>query len=172
MARGMRYAPSARCNIRPLFPYYTGYKGRRTIRTQLEMKKATIIPVALFAAASLAGAVFIGGSYGAHAQATPVTCSPSVVSAAPGQSVSLSATGGNGTYVWSSPGLTITNPNGQNFKVNFNGDGSYPVTVTSGSSSSTCNVNVTGVAVGSSTSGSSSTGGNVPGLPNTGALPE
>ncbi len=132
------------------------------------MKKATIIPVALFAVASLAGAVFIGGSYGAHAQEAPVACTPTSVSVAPGQSVSLSATGGNGAYVWSSPGLTITDANGQNFVVNFNADGSYPVTVTSASSSATCDVNVTGVALG----GSTSTGGNVPGLPNTGALPE
>lgn len=135
----------------------------------MKMKKATIIPVALFAVTAFAGALFIGGSYGVSAQAAPVACSPMAITAAPGQSVALSATGGNGTYTWSSPGLTIINPNGQGFSVNFNADGTYPVTVTSAGSTSTCNVTVTGTAV-ASTGGT--TTGSTPGLPNTGAMPE
>jgi len=134
------------------------------------MKKATVLALALFAGAALAGAIFVGGSMNVGAQTTAVACSPSAVSVAPGQSVTLSASGGDGAnYAWSSPGLTITNPNGTNFTVTFNQDGTFPVTVTSASSSATCNVTVTGTAV---TGGSTGTTPSVPGLPNTGALPE
>jgi hypothetical protein len=132
------------------------------------MKKANIIALALFAAAAVAGALFVGGSYGASAQTTTVMCSPSSVSALPGQSITLSASGGDGTnYQWSSPGLTVTNPYGTNFNVSFTADGTYPVTVTSGGSSATCNVMVSGAAV-PSTPITTTT----PGLPDTGALPE
>ena len=127
--------------------------------------------MALFAAAAVGGGLFLGGSIGAGAQTVPVACSPMAVTAAPGQSITLAASGGDGSnYRWSSPGLTITNPLGVNFNVAFTQDGSFPVMVTSGGSTATCTVTVTGTALpGSGTSGSSPS---TPGLPNTGALPE
>lgn len=133
------------------------------------MKKANIIAVALFAAAAVAGAYFIGGSYGVNAQSVAVACSPTSTTVVPGQSVTLAASGGDGVnYSWSSPGLTITNPTGVNFTVTFNQDGTFPVTVTSAGSSSTCDVIVAGTAVPSTTPTTTT----VPGLPDTGALPQ
>ncbi len=132
------------------------------------MKKATILAFALFAGAALGGALFIGDSMSVGAQTTSLSCSPASTMVAPGQSVTLSASGGNGTYQWSSPGLTITNPFGANFAVTFNRDGTFPVTVTSAGTTATCSVLVTGTAVPSTSTAPVTT----PGLPNTGALPE
>lgn len=160
------------------------------------MKKATVFAFALFAGGTLAGALFMNGSMYAGAQTTTasttasstatstasttasstatsttgttVRCSPATVTVAPGQSVTLSATGGNGTYQWSSPGLTITNALGANFRVTFNRNGTFPVSVTSGGATATCSVVVAGTAVPGSTNPPTTT----PGLPNTGAMPE
>jgi hypothetical protein len=125
------------------------------------MKKPSFLPVALFALAAVAGSFVIGS--GVFAQSvTPVSCSPATVSVPVGQSVTLSAAGGDGTnYLWSSPGLVITNPTGAGFTVAFNAMGTYPVTVASAGTSSTCNVVVTQATVTVP-----------PGLPNTGELPE
>ena len=132
------------------------------------MKKATILAFALFLGAAFGGAIFIGSSVNAGAQTTALSCSPVSTIVAPGQSVTLSAAGGSGTYQWSSPGLTITNPFGANFSVTFNRDGTFPVTVTSANTTATCSVLVTGTAVPSTSTAPATT----PGLPNTGALPE
>ncbi len=76
------------------------------------------------------------------AQTTTLSCNVGASSVAPNQSVVLTATGGNGTYVWSGPNLNITNNGGNQFSVSYSSVGSYPITVTSAGQSATCNVNV------------------------------
>lgn len=88
-----------------------------------------------------------------------VACSPSVQTTNLGQSSSFSATGGNGTYVWSSPDLSISNPSGSGFSANFASTGLKTITVSSAGGSSICTVNV--VSTGT-------TPPVIPGLPNTG----
>ncbi|MEK7611880.1 MAG: PKD domain-containing protein [Patescibacteria group bacterium] len=82
-------------------------------------------------------------------------CLPTSQNVVLGRTATFSATGGNGAYVWSSPDLVITNPNGTNFTANFASLGSKTITVRSGELSSTCAVNVLSAA-------------GTPGLPNTG----
>src|SRR6185369_826832 len=87
---------------------------------------------------------------------------------AAGSTATLVASGGNGSYVWSSPGVIITNPNITTFAVNFAAAGTYPVTVTSAGASATCNVVVvSGPLVENPEPGVPA----APGLPNTGELP-
>lgn len=89
-------------------------------------------------------------------------CSPSVQNVTLGQNATFTATGGTGTYVWSSPDLTITNPNGTGFTANYANTGLKTMSVTSGGVTDTCAVNVLG-------SGTTPTIPPVtPGLPNTG----
>ena len=89
---------------------------------------------------------------------TPVACSSNVSSVLVNQSEVLSATGGNGTYVWSSPDLSIANPNGSGFSASYGSIGVKTLTVTSGGLVTTCSVNVLSDPVITVT----------PGLPNTG----
>jgi PKD domain len=120
----------------------------------------------LFVAAAVVGSLIMGAA-GVGAQTTsPVACSAPTYMFPAGQGVTLSATGGNGSYTWSSPGLVITNPTGSSFTVTFNRAGTYPVTVASAGASSTCTLTVTAATTG----GGTTTG--TPGLPNTGELPE
>lgn len=89
-------------------------------------------------------------------------CSPAVQNVTIGQTASVSATGGTGTYVWSSPDLTITNPNGSGFSANYASTGLKTLTVTSGGVSDTCAINVlasTGTPVPPVTPGLPDTGG-------------
>lgn len=88
---------------------------------------------------------------------TPVVCSPATQTATVGQAVSFTATGGNGTYVWSATDLTLNNPTGSGFTANYGSSGTHIVTVTSGASSASCTVNILPVST--------------PGLPNTGYAP-
>jgi hypothetical protein len=87
-------------------------------------------------------------------------CFPATQSVALGQAASVSATGGTGTYVWSSPDLSIANPNGSGFSANYATAGLKTLTVTSGGLVTTCAINVlsSGVTVPVTT----------PTLPNTG----
>lgn len=124
------------------------------------MNKFKALTAASFIAAFALGGTLIGS--GALAQQADVACSPSIVSTAVGQSVTLTASGGDGEYTWSSPGLVITNPNGVNFTATFNAAGTYPVTVISDGESAACNVAVTGTTAPPV----------FPGLPNTGELPQ
>src|ERR1700689_1892402 len=104
----------------------------------MTMKKTNIAVVVLFVAAFVAGSLFIAGA-GVSAQVTtPVACSFTLPSVPAGESATVTATGGDGNYVWSSPGLNITNATGASFSVTFNAPGTYPVTVTSAGVSSTC----------------------------------
>lgn len=79
---------------------------------------------------------------------TALTCSPSSGSVAVNQSITLTATGGDGSYVWSGNNLNITNPTGQQFMVSYNQAGAYQVNVQSAGQTAICTVNVV-----SSTSG-------------------
>jgi len=88
-----------------------------------------------------------------------LTCFPAMQSVTLGQSASVSATGGDGTYTWSSPDLSITNPNGSGFSANFASTGVKTLTVTSAGLTTTCIVNVLAQSTVSATT---------PGLPNTG----
>ena len=71
-----------------------------------------------------------------------LVCSPAVQNVTLGQTASVSATGGTGTYVWSAPDLTIINPNGSGFSASYASAGLKTLTVTSGGVSSTCAINV------------------------------
>lgn len=87
----------------------------------------------------------------AAAQTTTLTCNPSTVAINVGQSVTLSAAGGASTssasYVWSSPGLVITNPFGTGFTVNFPTPGTRIVTVSNGAQSATCTIFVNAATI-------------------------
>gem|GEM_PF-2535389 len=90
-----------------------------------------------------------------------LACSPGTQNVTLGQSASFSATGGTGSYTWSSPDLTISNPNGSGFSANYASTGLKTITVASGGVSDTCAVNV---LAGTVTPPVTPT----PGLPNTG----
>jgi hypothetical protein len=87
-------------------------------------------------------------------------CLPSSQSVAAGQTASLTATGGNGSYFWNIPELSLNNPTGTGSYVTYVTPGTRTVTVTSGGASATCDINVIGTAVTPVVT--------VPGLPNTG----
>lgn len=88
-----------------------------------------------------------------------LTCFPATQNVVLGGTANVSATGGSGTYVWSSPDLSIANPNGSGFSASYATIGVKTLTVTSGGLMTTCAVNVlASVPVVTIT----------PGLPNTG----
>ena len=72
-----------------------------------------------------------------------LSCFPATQTVVLGDTATLSADGGNGTFAWSSPDLTITNPNGSGFNANFATIGNHILTVTSNGLSATCAVTVT-----------------------------
>ena len=90
-----------------------------------------------------------------------LTCSPATQTINAGQNASFIASGGNGSYSWSSPDLTISNATGSGLSASFAGSGIKTVTVSSGGQIASCTTNVVApssvppVVV-------------VPGLPNTG----
>lgn len=69
-------------------------------------------------------------------------CSPAAQNVILGQTASVSASGGNGSYTWSAPGLNITNPTGTGFSANYASSGLETLTVTSAGLTATCAVNV------------------------------
>jgi hypothetical protein len=71
-----------------------------------------------------------------------LSCFPAVQNVVLGQTANVSATGGDGTYVWSSPDLSIANPNGSGFSASYASIGVKTLTVTSGGLITTCAVNV------------------------------
>jgi len=124
------------------------------------MKK--ISAPAIFMTAALVGSLLVGSGVGAQSTSTngPVTCTAPSYSITVGQPLTLNASGGDGNYTWSGPGLVISNPNGSRFNVSFNTPGIYPVTVVSAGVGATCNITVTALSNPVPT----------PGLPNTGEL--
>lgn len=71
-----------------------------------------------------------------------LSCYPVVQNVALGQTATVSATGGTGAYVWSSPDLSIANPNGSGFSANYATIGLKTLTVTSGGLVTSCAINV------------------------------
>ncbi len=71
-----------------------------------------------------------------------LACYPATQNVTLGQVATLSVTGGNGVYTWSSPDITIANPNGTGFSANYATIGVKTLTVTSGGLITTCAVNV------------------------------
>lgn len=90
-------------------------------------------------------------------------CSPAVQTAMVGQAATVSASGGNGTYTWSSPDLSISNPNGSGFSADYASTGLKTLTVTSNGATATCAVNVI-----ANTTGVTTPPVVTPGLPDTG----
>jgi hypothetical protein len=78
--------------------------------------------------------------------AAPVTgglaCYPAVQNVTLGQTATVSASGGNGTYTWSSPDLSIADPYGSGFSANYASTGLQTLTVTSAGLTTTCAINV------------------------------
>ena len=77
-----------------------------------------------------------------------LTCSPGSQSAQTGQTMTFTASGGNGTYSWSAPSSSPSSGSGSSFTVSYGATGSYTVTVTSGGSSTSCTANVGSPPVG------------------------
>lgn len=71
-----------------------------------------------------------------------LACSPATQNVTLGQTASVSATGGTGSYTWSSPDLAISNATGTNFSASYSSTGLKTLTVTSGNTTATCAVNV------------------------------
>lgn len=86
-----------------------------------------------------------------------LACAPVTQNVFLGQNAVFTATGGNGSYLWSSPSLTITTSTGSQFTANFASTGTHTATVTSNGQTATCTANVV-----------LSSSGGTPGLPNTG----
>jgi hypothetical protein len=95
----------------------------------------------------------------AAAPSGALVCSPSTQNVTIGQVASVSASGGSGVYTWSSPDLSISNPNGTGFSANYASTGLKTLTVTSAGATATCSINVLSGTV---------TPPVTPGLPNTG----
>ena len=82
------------------------------------------------------------GSLGFAQTVTPVTCSVNMSSVSTNQAAIFTAAGGNGTYSWSGPNLSVTNASGSQFAVSYPNPGVYTITVTSGGQSASCNTTV------------------------------
>lgn len=76
-----------------------------------------------------------------------LSCLPAAQNVTLGQTAAVSATGGNGEYVWSSSDLSIANPNGSGFSADYATTGLHTLTVTSGGLVTTCAINVLSGAV-------------------------
>lgn len=88
-----------------------------------------------------------------------LTCSPATQNITLGQTASVSATGGTGSYTWSSPDLSISNASGSSFNANYSSVGLKTLTVTSGNVTATCSINVLTGTVTPVTPGLPATGG-------------
>ncbi len=150
------------------------------------MKKKSSAVLSIFAGAAVVGSLFVGSLVGAQSVSTTasttlgasttvmtsttgsfptVGCSFAPGTAMVGQTITFAATGGDGSYIWSSPSIAVSNPTGPTFVVNFTGAGTYPVTVTSNGTAAVCTVTITAVP---NMTGGSVTGTPTPGLPNAG----
>lgn len=94
---------------------------------------------------SLVAAIAVSGlSFGnvGFAQVTPLVCTVGASSVGINQAITLTATGGTGSYSWSAAGLA-SNPTGNTFSLSINVSGNHRVSVVSGAQSAFCNVVVT-----------------------------
>ena len=81
----------------------------------------------------------------------PPSCTATPSSILTNQDTTLEASGGNGSYSWSSPGGNFSSTTGQTTTVNFGSQGSKTVTVTSGGVGGTCTVTVSNAPAQSAT---------------------
>jgi len=72
--------------------------------------------------------------------APPLVCAPPTQTVSIGQTASVSATGGTGTYAWSAPGGSIPTGTGSTFATSYPTAGTKTITVTSGAQTDTCQV--------------------------------
>jgi uncharacterized repeat protein (TIGR01451 family) len=79
----------------------------------------------------------------------PLSCSPAQQNATVGQSVSVSASGGTGTYAWTAPGGAPANANGTPFSVSYDTPGYKTVVVSSGGNQVACTIQVAPAAASS-----------------------
>jgi hypothetical protein len=75
--------------------------------------------------------------------AAQVVCSPASQNAYIAQTVTVSASLGDGTYSWSAPNATTTSGAGANFATSYTAAGSYVITVTSAGQTGQCAVTIT-----------------------------
>ncbi len=95
-----------------------------------------------------------GGIFGGNCASTPPpppppggypapVCSPASQTVQAGVNANFSVSGGNNSYVWSSPSGNPTGGTGSGFSTTYGAPGSYTVTVSSANQSSNCSVTVT-----------------------------
>jgi hypothetical protein len=104
----------------------------------------TYILLSLITALAVAGMSL--GTLGLAQTITPVACSVSASSVSANQAAVFTATGGNGTYSWSGPNLSVTNASGSQFAVSYPNPGVYTITVASAGQSASCNMTVVAAA--------------------------
>ncbi len=90
-----------------------------------------------------------------------LACLPTSQTVTTGQTAYFNASGGNGSYNWVVPELSLNNSSGTGSYVTYNTPGTRTITVMSGGASATCSVNVVGSSAATPII-------LVPGLPNTG----
>ncbi len=116
--------------------------------------------IGIFAVFFIALAILAFTEFSPTSAQTFLACSPAVATATVGQSFMFSATGGTGSYTWSAPDLTLVNPTGSGFTVNYATPGVKTITVTSGTSTANCILNVLAAATTTTTTiGLPGTGG-------------
>jgi len=97
------------------------------------------LTLSLIAVIAVAGLSFSSVGF---AQVTPLACTVGAASVGINQQITLTATGGNGTYSWSSAGMA-SNPVGNSLTMSINVPGNHRVTVVSGAQTAACIVVVT-----------------------------
>jgi hypothetical protein len=102
----------------------------------LLLSSATVIAVTVMSIGTLSFAQTV----------SPLSCSLGASSVGVNQSMTITATGGDGTYAWFGPNLNVTNSAGSRFTVSYPNPGTYPVNVSSAGQTATCNVNVIAAA--------------------------
>lgn len=128
------------------------YKGRASIiNIEYKKMKTNQTYAALSIVAALAFSALSLGAPGFAQTVTPLTCSVASSTVNTNQAATFTAVGGNGTYAWSGPNLSITNASGNQFAVSYPSAGIYPITVTSAGQSATCNMTVVAAASGTLT---------------------
>jgi len=72
--------------------------------------------------------------------APTLVCAPPTQTVSIGQTASVAATGGTGTYAWSAPGSSTPTGAGSTFTTSYPTAGTHTITVTSGAQTDTCQV--------------------------------
>ncbi len=88
------------------------------------------------------------GSLGFAQTVTPLTCSVANSTVSTNQAAVLTASGGNGSYIWSGTNLNVTNAAGTMFAVSYPNPGVYTITVTSAGLNASCNFTVVAAVTG------------------------